>query len=285
MAEVLLSQYKKGDKKYSSMPTIIDIVRLTPKTNCGKCGKLTCMAYAVSLLTGQIEPDACPYIDRDALAEVGFVVLKSDLKRDDPDTALLRELRSKISGLDLLALATGIGAEVTSDREGKKALALRYLGRTVIISSTTIYIKDGKELDPRDQILLYNYVFFGGSGPLSGTWVGLESFPNSVSKVVTLKKYTEDKISEEFGHNSEELVRRASRIGARLVMPCYADICLELPVLPKVPLQIHLWREEQDEGFPAKVKILFDKRAIEFLDLEPKLCSSRHGGQNVSMNI
>lgn len=49
--------------------------------------------------------------------------------------------------------------------------------------------------DPRDQILLYNYVAFGGGVAPSETWIGMESLPNSISKISTLSTYCEQKLA------------------------------------------------------------------------------------------
>ena len=35
-----------------------------------------------------------------------------------------------------------------------------------------------------------------------------------------------------------------------------------------MPLSLLFWDEEQEEGFPAKVKVLFDENVMSFLDLE-----------------
>ena len=39
---------------------IIDILKVLPKTNCQKCGYLTCMAFAVAIMKGKALPDKCP---------------------------------------------------------------------------------------------------------------------------------------------------------------------------------------------------------------------------------
>jgi len=41
---------------------IIDILKILPKTNCQKCGYLTCMAFAASIIKGAAVPDSCPSI-------------------------------------------------------------------------------------------------------------------------------------------------------------------------------------------------------------------------------
>jgi acetyl-CoA decarbonylase/synthase, CODH/ACS complex subunit gamma len=42
--------------------TGIEIYKLLPKKNCGKCGAPTCLAFAMQLAAGKAELSACPYI-------------------------------------------------------------------------------------------------------------------------------------------------------------------------------------------------------------------------------
>lgn len=241
--------------------SVFDILKETPKNNCGECGFPTCMAFAAAVHTGTASRAACPYIDPGQEEE------RDVRPADDPDTALVQELRRKVSGLDLAERAKALGGKMASEGGGDR-LKLRYLGRDIFISAEGVYSEEGRELDPRDQILLYNYLFFGGGKGLSGRWTGLESFPNSISKVVTLKRYTEDKIASAFEGRAGELKRQLEAIGGRRIDECHADLCYEVPVLPMVPIQVHFWDRDEDDGFPAKVKVLFDENALSILDIE-----------------
>ena len=49
----------------------IEIFKKLPKTNCGKCGVPTCLAFAMKLATGQAELEACPVIGDDVKEEIG----------------------------------------------------------------------------------------------------------------------------------------------------------------------------------------------------------------------
>lgn len=51
------------------LPTVIDLFKLLPKTNCKQCGFLTCLAYAAALRTGQVQLDDCPAISGPRYAE------------------------------------------------------------------------------------------------------------------------------------------------------------------------------------------------------------------------
>ena len=48
----------------------IEIFKLLPKTNCGKCGVPTCLAFAMSLAAGKAELSACPLVSAEAKAKL-----------------------------------------------------------------------------------------------------------------------------------------------------------------------------------------------------------------------
>ena len=50
--------------------TGIEIFKHLPKTNCGKCGVPTCLAFAMSLATGKAELSACPSVSDEAKAKL-----------------------------------------------------------------------------------------------------------------------------------------------------------------------------------------------------------------------
>ncbi len=251
------------------MEGIFDILKQTKKNNCGKCGYPTCLAFAAAVHTGGVSKTSCPYIEdhEDTSSEI---VLK-----EDPETALVKDLKTKVRGLDLKERADGLGGQVVKIAKGP-AICFRYLGKDIFISPETVFFEDGTELETRDQILLYNYLFFGGKGELSGKWVGLESFPNSISKVVTLKRYTEEKIARNFAGMPQKFLASCIGLGGDEVSQCPADVCVIVPVLPKVPVRLNFWDEDPDDGLPAEVKALFDKRALDFLDIESLIfCAER----------
>ncbi len=111
--------------------------------------------------------------------------------------------------------------------------------------------------------------------PLSGEWIGMESMPNSISKIKTLERYCEKPLAELFSKYPEAAIMAAlAEIGGRRGASGSATLCLTVPVLPKIPQQILYWQAEPEDGFAAQVKILFDRTALDFLDLESLVFSS-----------
>ncbi|HHD64102.1 MAG TPA: DUF3786 domain-containing protein [Desulfobulbaceae bacterium] len=251
----------------------LEFVALTPKSNCGQCGYPTCLAFAVAVTKGGIPAAGCPFIDSDALP--------SDLKQgqnteglravargqEERDMALVAHLKSKLSALDFQRLAGQLGAKWSADCPDM--LRFVYLGCSVALGKEQLEV-DGRQLiDPRDQILLYNYVAFGGGRFPDGNWVGMESLPNSISKVRTLATYCEQRLGKRFAARGWRL-RELCRLVGGTPGPSgqSADVGMIVPVLPHVPLYVLFWDEELEDGFKAKVKVLFDHNVMDFLDLE-----------------
>ena len=50
--------------------TGIEIFKLLPKTNCGKCGVPTCLAFAMNLAAGKVELIACPFVSEESKVQL-----------------------------------------------------------------------------------------------------------------------------------------------------------------------------------------------------------------------
>jgi ArsR family metal-binding transcriptional regulator len=51
-------------------PSVMDIFRLLPKTNCKRCGYSTCLVYATDLVEGKTRLECCPILLEPESAEI-----------------------------------------------------------------------------------------------------------------------------------------------------------------------------------------------------------------------
>jgi hypothetical protein len=200
----------------------------------------------------------------------------ADQVSEEQDWALVKYLREKVSEVNFGEIADVLGADWTEQYPNK--LILRYLGRQIVVAKSDILLNNEDPLDPRDQILLYNYVFSRGGKKPDGTWVGMESLPNSISKVRTLETYCEKKIAEFLSGRSPQLL---SDLGAQLdgyagpyELSLTATSSIVVPVLPMVPQFLLFWEEDSEVGIEPKTKILFDHNVLDFLDIESLVFSA-----------
>ncbi|MBI5559459.1 MAG: DUF3786 domain-containing protein [Deltaproteobacteria bacterium] len=251
----------------------LEVLQRTPKSNCGACGYPACLAFAAHVARSGEDPRKCPYINLDGLAcdTPGKTPLEQIAAKHDFD--LVHHLQSKIKDLDFHKIAGPLGLSFSAGQDD--LLAFSYLGQHVLLSKKQI-LMDGKEPeDPRDQILLYNYIHSRGGNPPSGTWTGLESLPNSISKSKTLATYCEERLSLLFtGLDSEAIYAFCGKIGGRAVAGSSATAAAIIPVLPRLPQQLLFWDAEPADGFAARTKILFDQNVLTYLDLESLVFSA-----------
>ncbi|MBW2506600.1 MAG: DUF3786 domain-containing protein, partial [Deltaproteobacteria bacterium] len=259
----------------------LDILQRTPKTNCGECGHPTCLAFAAAVSRAGLEISLCPYIDLTGL-EINVISSTKDLENlaeevaTEHDLSLVRHLREKVSQLNFGAIASALGAKW--HKYNPETLRLRYLGQDVVLSKKEILINNDTVADPRDQILLYNYVFSEGGRQPDNNWVGMESLPNSISKVKTLGIYCEKRIAEHLsgkpGHILKDIGQQFDGYEGPAELSSSATSSLVVPVLPMVPQFLLFWEEEPEDGFAAKAKVLFDHHVLDFLDLESLVFSA-----------
>ncbi|MCK5192585.1 MAG: DUF3786 domain-containing protein [Desulfobulbaceae bacterium] len=251
----------------------LDILKRVPKTNCGECGYTACLAFAANVAKSGEDPKKCPFIDLKGLDlnSLGNTALDNLSHKRDLD--LIRHLKSKVKDLDFEEIASRLGATLAPDE--KDTLIFSYLAQDVLLSKNKLLINNKEPDDPRDQILLYNYVHSASLLIPTGNWVGLESLPNTISKVKTLSTYCEKRLAQLFTRRPpEEILSYCSMLHGKKVAESSATAAAIIPVLPMVPQQFLFWDEEPEDGFEAKVKILFDVRVLDHLDVESLIFSS-----------
>lgn len=241
-----------------------EILKHTPMTNCGQCGYPACLAFAANVAKSGEDPQKCPFIDLTNLDLPTQGGLGLDQLSTERDLALIRHLKEKVRDLDLQGLAHPLQASFIDD-----GLEFSFLGQPTRITKQGVLLAGQEPDDPRDQILLYNYVHFGGGPGPDPTWVGLESLPNSISKVRTLATYCEQPLAEFFsGMDKAEIINHCAPLHGKEMVDSSATVDLIIPVLPQIPQQMLFWDAEPEDGFAAKVKVLFPANVLSFLDIE-----------------
>ena len=259
----------------------LEILHRIPKTNCGECGHPTCLAFAAAVSRAGGEINLCPYIDLQGL-EATLLSSKKNLDKlaeqvaEEHDWALVKHLQEKVSKVDFGSIADLLGA--SWNEHNPDELSLRYLGQEVILGKSEIFLDNDKIVDPRDQILLYNYVHSCGGRKPDGTWIGMESMPNSISKIKTLATYCENKIAKFLSGKPAQVL---TDLGLQLDgyegppdLGSTATSSLIVPVLPMLPQYLLFWEEDPDVGIEEKAKVLFDHNVLDFLDLESLVFSA-----------
>jgi hypothetical protein len=254
--------------------TPMHLYKLTPKTNCKECGFETCLAFATQVIVGQGDLDLCPYLDQEALQPFRDQLAAQHaagigVRREGFEKAL-QFLRGEIRKWDFRDVVNSLGAEIL-DVDGDQALRFTYFGNVATVTHEDITTDLEGKLDPYEKILLYNYVI-GGALEVSGIWVGMETLPNSVSKIKSLRAHCEEPLAEKCSGRMDRLPAAVAPIGTRIdLKEEQTDFAAEFPILPKLAVRVLWWDADESEGFGARVKFLFDEKVLGTLDLESLL--------------
>ncbi len=255
------------------------VVQKTPRTNCGKCGYPTCISFATALTRRKVYYTKCPYFKADEkfikLIDQLFV---SNEKEKKPGISAVSLLEKRLKFKDFSKIAKPLGCEYKKE-SNKEIIVLKYLRYNVVVEKSKDeinVISDKKNFDVWDKILILNYLYFSGSSGIAGEWIAMESMPNSISKIKALKRDCEDPLKEYFKGKKDLLKKRAESLPSKFIEKpeCQSDVCVIIYVLPMVPIRINFWDEILEDGFDASVKILFDKNALDYLDLEALVFAS-----------
>ena len=254
--------------------SVVDLYRdVLPQTNCGDCGFPTCLALAGMVVSEMHSLENCPHLDRKVIdrcsAELAEQYKEGKwLKKDMADDAL-KWAKERSASMEIEDLPGRIGGKIRI-MEGEAVLDLPYFTSSVLISKKGISPGDAFDLTRWEQVLLYNHMAQGGIRMPTGKWKGLVEFPNTVSKIKSMVNNIETPIIETFRGKGDELKAAAKKIGGVEVPreQSAADLAFRFLPLPRVPVMLMFSDEDEKDGFPAEIKLLFDETITEHLDIE-----------------
>ena len=234
---------------------VLGLYKRLPRTNCGLCRAGQCMAFAVALAKGEVDPDECPTLSEEIRRE-----LRGGSGQGDWRESLIGDLRKEVAALRFADIAAGMGAEL---REG--SLGIRCLGQDFLVGPDGAITTDGP-LFPWMQILLLHYVRTRGSAGISVRWVSFTDLKAALMKSKSFARECEEPLRELFDRDLAHVERALERLGAVRQEGTPAPVAWRCAALPRVPVLLLYW--PRDEEFPSKIKILFEAAADRFLDVE-----------------
>lgn len=235
----------------SKKTTAMEVLKATPKTNCGECGVPACMAFSALVAQGQKAATDCPYIDP------AFVKSVSAENKEEPDAAaeavdVLTELQSQIRGVDFGEASKRLGAPLVNGR-----LVVHCLGRAFEVDDTG-GLHSMCHVNPWVHGPILHYVIHGRGAKPTGEWAAYKSLAGAVS----WNRFFEHRCSgalhrlcDDYGDalfdllsvfGSEDGADRADADRAAMLYP-----------LPGLPCLVRYW--QADGEFDSRLTLLFDR--------------------------
>jgi hypothetical protein len=249
----------------SGMKTAVEIYKFLPKTNCGKCGTTSCFGFAAKLATHQASPADCPNLTSAAREALQGAAVE---KHTSPGTVYdqaLESLQPKIKTLDFGRIAPFFGVT----RIGPDTLKLRFLNEDYEITKKNILDPSGKEPRPWISILIYNHLCMPDPPTPAGEWTSFSSIPASHAKDKAWAGHVEDVIAKHFSGNVDGLKEACEKIGGKSSdVKGDHDAAYEFRFFPHYPVLLLFYDAMLEEPFPAQCRLLLDKTAPRYLDIE-----------------
>lgn len=139
-------------------------------------------------------------------------------------------------------------------------------GATALISWPELSFESSSPLlmsFPWRMIALHHLAMAGGAEP-GEDWVSYRELPDGLFYANTITREVEEPLARLFGTDPAAFLAAGASLGGTPLR--LADVALVFHPLPRVPVVFGLWRE--DDEFPAKVKVLYERVGAAGLPLQ-----------------
>lgn len=247
------------------MKTAVDIYKLLPKTNCGKCGLPSCFGFAAKPATRQASPDDCPSLTQEARTSLQGLDVDKNASPGSVYDHALEYLQPKIQALDFVKAASLFGATLI----GAEIIELRFLNEDYMVTKEKILDSSGKEPRTWISILIYNHLCMPDPPLPAGEWTSFNSIPASHAKDKAWAAHVEEVIANHFSGKVGPLKVACEKSGGKKAdMTGNHDAAYEFRFYPHYPVLLLFYDAVPDENFPAQCKLLLDSTAPRYLDIE-----------------
>jgi hypothetical protein len=239
----------------------MEVFKLLEKTNCRKCNKPTCLAFAAAVFQGRASLSECPFIDENTLNRYGDKNDKAESGIEQDYLKMMGQLKENISQMDLESRAALLGGKFSNGR-----LTLKIMGKDFRVD-TNGEISTDLHVNHWIAPPVLNYILFGKGLALTGTWVPFRELETAQDwsrffehQCVGLLKKIAD-ANPSFFENIVELFN-----GKPVENHYDADISLVIKPLPLLPILICY--NEPEDGLESDLNLFFDTTADKNLPIE-----------------
>jgi hypothetical protein len=170
---------------------------------------------------------------------------------------------AQIANIDFKPKEAILGIQV----EGNE-IVIPFFGRSYIVSTKKIVNPAGKQPPLSTSVVLCKYLLLCPQIPsLDKDWVSYRDFKDTAPLISKFINHIERPIAQNFVGRFDELAAALIELGGKNPdLDLSYQLIIKLFPLPKVPV-LFLFDDADDE-FPAQCKVLFERRADQYLDPE-----------------
>ena len=229
--------------------TPLDVYKILPQTNCGKCLLPSCLAFSAAVVAGSRKITECPDID-----QVAIEAFNARYQRQEPKDMLQAEfidkLQHKMAAIDLDTVAPLIGASVKTE-----TIIIPALGKNFVLDRQGRMTSECHTI-PWFLAPLLSYVTHETHADITGQWISFRDIRGGIEWQGLFNRRCEEPLRQLADDNPGLLNDLIILFNGKPVDWYDADIALILYPLPKIPILICYQSPEDD--LQSKLTILFD---------------------------
>jgi hypothetical protein len=124
--------------------------------------------------------------------------------------------------------------------------------------------EEGEDPSLVRKVLILHYLLQAHGTGLAGRWVDFRSLPGGVVYYPVFRGRVISRLVRMFGERPRDLISAAAPLGGRPIE--MADVGVEIPAFPRVPVVFALW--EASEEFGPEGAVMFDDSLPTYLETE-----------------
>lgn len=238
----------------------MEIFSVLDKSNCRKCGKKTCLAFAGAVYMGNRRIQDCPKLNS---VDIAKFAKETDVRNrpEEDQNEYISTLLQEVVNLDFKVAAERIGAE-----QNDAVLTVKILGKKFGIRKDGTFATD-LHITPWMVVPLLDYVLKCKGVHVSGDWISFREIVGGKEKYALFKKRGEDvlkQLADKYTDFFDDIVHLFK--GKKVEKRFESDVSVVLYPLPLVPIMICYWKPE--DGLGSSLNLFFDKSVDDNLGVD-----------------
>jgi len=228
----------------------LEIYKILPKNNCGRCLLPSCLAFAAAVMAGRKKIQACPGLEPEQITTFQAGCQRRE-SMEVIQAEFMDKLKMKMAKIDLAHVAPLIGGTMIGNR-----LAINSLGKDFLIDAHG-NIASECHIIPWVQAPLLAYITHETHHAVTGRWISFREINGGIEWQGLFSSRCETPLRKLADENQGLLGDLIDLFMGQTIDWYEADIALILYPLPKVPILICYQAPEED--LESALTIFFDE--------------------------
>lgn len=236
----------------------LEIYKLLPRTNCGRCYLPSCLAFAAAAVKGEKRLNDCPYLEKDEAEKfVGGVETRDpdEIKRQEK----VKDLQKLVAKLDFAEVAERLGVSLVNN-----CLVIKSLGKSFLVDRQG-QVASECHTHAGLTIPLLSYIVESKGTEPGGDWVAFRELRGGAVMSPLFTRKGEQGLKQLLDLHTDLLELLIDLFSGQRAADFSADISVVLYPLPRFPVLICYWKPEED--MDSELNIYFDSSASDHLEI------------------